>query len=212
MKRIFTEEHKQKLSEAHKGKIPTNLEQLRLYRKGRPLSEDHKKKIADAQIGKLISKETRLKISISSKGRVPKNKGIGLVTKKCKVCTKDFISKKQANRIYCNILCYRIGSSKENHYKWISDRTKLIGRHNRDKHDPEVKQWRKAIFIRDKYTCRLKDENCAGKIEAHHILRWKDYEEKRYEVSNGITLCHKHHPRGRVKEDNLVDILQSLIA
>lgn len=209
MKRVFTEEHKQKLSEAHKGKIPSNLEQLRLYRKGRPLSEEHKKKIADAQIGKFISEETRIKIGISGKGRVPHNKGIGYVNGLCKVCKKDFTSKKTAKRIYCSILCYRIGSSKENHYKWIDDRTKLSKTNRRD--DSSYKEWRKNVYHRDNFICKINNKDCLGRIEAHHILSWKDYIDLRYDVSNGITLCKYHHPKTRKLEKNNIKFFQSLI-
>lgn len=213
MKRIFTEEHRKKLSESHKGQKPTNLEQLRLYRLGRPLSEEHKQKISNAQIGKYVSKETRIKIGLSGKGRIPYNKGINTssINKNCKVCDIEFISNKSADRKYCGIKCYRKDNIKKNHYKWIDDRDKIIGRHNRDIHDPDIKQWRKAVFIRDNYKCKLQDSNCSGKIEAHHIFRWKDYKDLRYEISNGITLCHQHHSKIKNKEDENIDLFKSLI-
>lgn len=61
----------------------------------------------------------------------------------------------------------------------------------------EYQQWRKAVFGRDLYTC----QNCgdrsgnghAVELHAHHIKNWKDNECDRYDVSNGITLCHNCH-------------------
>lgn len=91
-----------------------------------------------------------------------------------------------------------------NRYNWIADRTKVIGRHNRNFHDPEYKQWRKRVWERDNYKCKITDSDCNGRIEAHHILRWKDFPKLRYEVNNGITLCHFHHPRKRTEEDRLI--------
>ena len=45
-----------------------------------------------------------------------------------------------------------------------------------------------------------KIKNCNGKLEAHHILRWSKFPELRYEVNNGISLCHFHHPR-KIKDE-----------
>ena len=51
-----------------------------------------------------------------------------------------------------------------------------------------------------------------SKNEAHHILAWRSYPELRYEINNGITLCHAHHPRGEAKEKRLVPRLQGLVS
>jgi len=99
----------------------------------------------------------------------------------------------------------------ENNPRWIHDRTKIVGRHNRSFHDPEYKQWRLGVYRRDGYKCKIADEDCEGRIEAHHILRWRDFPKLRYNVNNGITLCHFHHPRKRVEEDRLVPTFLTLI-
>jgi len=56
----------------------------------------------------------------------------------------------------------------------------------------EYKNWRKAVFERDNYTCR----EC-GKREcflmAHHIVHWSESVELRYVVDNGLTLCKSCH-------------------
>ena len=33
----------------------------------------------------------------------------------------------------------------------------------------------------------------------------------RYEINNGITLCHAHHPRGRAKGKQLTPYFQELV-
>jgi len=56
----------------------------------------------------------------------------------------------------------------------------------------EYKNWRKLVFIRDKYTCR----ECSiigDKLNAHHIKPWAKFPELRFEVDNGITLCEECH-------------------
>ena len=102
-------------------------------------------------------------------------------------------------------------NSGANNYRYIKDRTKIIGRHNRNIHDSDMKQWRIRVYSRDKYQCKINDGSCNGRIEAHHIKRWKDYPELRYEVSNGITLCHHHHPRTRQKEEDSANFFRQLI-
>lgn len=58
----------------------------------------------------------------------------------------------------------------------------------------------------------IENKDCKGRLEAHHILNWMDYPELRYEINNGITLCHAHHPRGRAKEKQLSPFYQELVA
>ncbi len=69
-----------------------------------------------------------------------------------------------------------------------------------------------SVKKRDNWKCRIADENCKGRLEAHHILNWIDYPELRYELTNGITLCHAHHPKGRKREAELSPYLQKLVA
>ena len=59
--------------------------------------------------------------------------------------------------------------------------------------------------------CRIADNNCEGRMEALHILGWNAHPELRYEVNNGITLCHFHHPRKRNDEIRLSPYFQELV-
>lgn len=96
------------------------------------------------------------------------------------------------------------------HYLWIEDRTQLKKDNRRG--DSAYGEWRKQTWTRDNFKCRIADENCSGKIEAHHILGWAEYPELRYQLNNGITLCHAHHPRRRAEEKRLIPTFQELVS
>jgi hypothetical protein len=56
----------------------------------------------------------------------------------------------------------------------------------------EYKIWRTSVFERDHFTCQV----CHVKgcyLEAHHLKRWVDFPELRFEVDNGQTLCRNCH-------------------
>lgn len=100
---------------------------------------------------------------------------------------------------------------KESH-RWIKDRNKLKIDERKKSYDTKYKYWMLAIKKRDKWKCRIINKDCKGRLEAHHILDWENYPELRYEINNGITLCHAHHPRGRAKEKRMVSCFMELLS
>ena len=100
----------------------------------------------------------------------------------------------------------------EKNAKWIEDRTKLCRVSKQgERRTSAYFFWRKSVWVRDNWKCKMSNLDCNGKIEAHHILGWKDYPELRYDINNGITLCHFHHPRKRIDEVNLSPYFQELV-
>ena len=101
----------------------------------------------------------------------------------------------------------------EEHYNWVSDRTQLqrFSDDNLQRASSMHREWSKQVKIREKYQCKIANKDCMGKLESHHILNWRDHPELRYEINNGITLCHFHHPRKREEESKLAPIFQSII-
>ena len=84
---VFTEEHRQKIGEAHKGRVRSpetlkrmsesrmglsfdHLRKLAEGQRGKKISEEHRQKLIAANIGRKHSPETKAKMSIASKGRV----------------------------------------------------------------------------------------------------------------------------------------------
>jgi hypothetical protein len=56
----------------------------------------------------------------------------------------------------------------------------------------EYYSWRLSVFERDKFACVY----CHGskpRIEAHHLKKFIDYPDFRFDVNNGITLCLPCH-------------------
>ena len=56
----------------------------------------------------------------------------------------------------------------------------------------ELRKWRKEVFSRDNYTCKICGERGA-RLNAHHLYSWFDYPDMRFNLENGVTLCRKHH-------------------
>lgn len=103
--------------------------------------------------------------------------------------------------------------SKENHPNWIEDRTNLKRFNNtqKDRRSSAYATWRKEVWLRDNFKCKIDNAECSGRIEAHHILGFTEHPELRYIINNGITLCHAHHPRKRAEEKRLIPTFQELV-
>jgi len=104
--------------------------------------------------------------------------------------------------------------SGRNHWAWIEDKSKLkrYGDDKTDRRSPAHRYWSRQVKNRDGWKCKIANGNCSGRVESHHILGWKEYPELRYEINNGITLCHAHHPRKRAEEKRLSPYFQSLVS
>ena len=89
-------------------------------------------------------------------------------------------------------------------------------RNERGTYDYQV--WRNDVFARDMYTCqKCGDRNGNGHsviLHVHHILNWRDNEDDRYNVDNGITLCEKCHAQFHSifgKRYNTADQMESFL-
>jgi hypothetical protein len=79
----------------------------------------------------------------------------------------------------------------------------------RDFDDPKYKAWRSSVFIRDNFTCQLTGKK--GELQAHHIERWADKPDLRYDTNNGITLCKEAHAMVTGKEDQYKDQFKDIV-
>ena len=104
-----------------------------------------------------------------------------------------------------------LATSGKNNYQWKEDRTQIVD-YWTERNNSEYRYWRKQIWYRDGYKCKILNADCGGRIEVHHILGWKSHPELRYKINNGISLCHFHHPRKREDEIKLSPYFQNLVA
>ena len=107
--------------------------------------------------------------------------------------------------------CYNARNVGDKHQNWISDRTK-VKMDRSHAYDSAYKFWMRQVKNRDGWKCKISNGDCSGRVEAHHILGWRDHPELRYKINNGITLCHSHHPRRREEEKRLSPYFQELVS
>lgn len=57
--------------------------------------------------------------------------------------------------------------------------------------DIRVRHWRREVFSRDGYTCQQckAKPKATGQLNAHHIEPWASNPERRFDITNGVTLC-----------------------
>jgi len=155
--------------------------QLPQRRVGRKLSEEHKRKIGLAGKGRKVSEETKQKMSVAMRGN--KN-GVGKPNywagkKRSILCPLSDDAKRRIREA-------KIG---EKNWNWKDRSTPELSRLRKT---GAFRDWRKAVFTRDDWTCR----RCyirGGKLHPHHILNFAEWAELRFDVDNGITLCCDCH-------------------
>jgi len=206
----LSEEHRKKLSEAHKGKntwtkgrhwklSEETKQKMSKAGKGRIFTKEWREKISKALTGNFVgnknpfygrrhTEETKRKISEKRKGR---NSGRDNASKRPEVRKKISESKKG-----------------EKNPAWKGGITPIT---QKIRHFEKYNQWRQDCFIRDDFTCqrcKIRGKN----LEVHHKKPfWKLLEEvKKYlplydlyegvmiysplwDIDNGITLCKKCH-------------------
>ena len=158
---------------------------------------------------KPFTKAHLMNMSLAMKGRMPKN--ILLLHSK-ENQAKAALTRIGNKNVFGKTWKWKVNDRKgEKHGNYIKDRTKLVT--SEKKHlDTKYREWMFSVKKRDGWKCRIINADCKGRLESHHILNWKEYPELRYEINNGITLCHAHHPRGRKNEARLSPYFKKLVA
>ena len=128
--------------------------------------------------------DTLLKMRQANLGRAPVNKGTTMspeLREKISQATKG-IKKPAISKMMSELRGPRAHS-------WRGGRTpknKLI------RNSKLFAIWRETIFQRDDYTCQICGER-GGYLHAHHIRSFAEFEDLRFDISNGVTLCSQCH-------------------
>jgi 5-methylcytosine-specific restriction endonuclease McrA len=114
--------------------------------------------------------------------------------KNCEHCGKVFAKGKTEaisvfrSRKFCSMECTKQGQKRlsgERHplFRADSRRNNRRGKHG---------AWARAVISRDHATC----QRCRAtgiQLHAHHVKSFRSHPELRWELSNGLTLCHQCH-------------------
>jgi NUMOD3 motif len=155
---------------------PEANEKNRLAHLGRKLSLDHRNKIGASgkgrrnNAGKKWTDEHKEKIRQSLKNRV--------ITKE----HREKISESQRG-------IKRPQTAGDRNGSW---RGGLTEENVKVRHSIELEMWRISVFARDNWTCQ-KYGTRGGKLRAHHIQNFAQYQELRFAIDNGVTLSEKAH-------------------
>ena len=205
-------ERRRKISIALKNRVlsESTLKKLRsnaLLRKGKKLTDGQKRRLVIGheryarkigmfvncrQCGEELKRKKRSSKFCSKKcGYKHRNLKTSAV---CKNCGKSMLVPPciLKRRSYCSRSCmgthYSLYKTRENSPSWKGGIKK--DRDRRKSYDGVV--WRKAVFKRDNYMCKICGER-GGYIEADHIKPYALFPELRFDVSNGRTLCRECH-------------------
>lgn len=133
----------------------------------------------------------------------------GKVTLTCDWCGKSFKANpcKEDERKYCSTACRDDARRKEDSNQFQNWKHQVMTR-------TKYKQWRKEVFKRDDYRCRM----CGSgdEIYPHHIISMRkiwDINKKQLavDVSNGITLCKDCHALTLRNEEKFEKLFHTLL-
>ena len=84
---------------------------------------------------------------------------------------------------------FKIEHKGENHWNWKGGKTT---ENQQERNSAAYAAWRKAVFIRDGFTCQICGQ-VGGDLNAHHIKPFAQFPDLRFDESNGVTLCKRCH-------------------
>lgn len=111
------------------------------------------------------------------------------VSIRCKWCGRELLVYSSQGVVHCSTECMAAAYSQdrrdENNFNWKGGSPKGT------RQSLEYVTWRKAVYARDNWTCQ--DCGAMGKMNAHHLFGFTEFENIRFEVWNGVTLCSPCH-------------------
>jgi hypothetical protein len=154
-------------------------------------------------IPRRMTKQYKMQVPLHAKIKVkisdlPKNSMLK-VRVECDCCKKEMkmayqsycCYKHEDDTYYCNKCKAKLFNSGKNSSNWnpnITDEERELKRNTL-----EYTKWVKTVLARDNYICQCCGKPSNADVEAHHLDGWNWCREKRYDETNGITLCETCH-------------------
>lgn len=203
--------------------------------KGYKMSEESKQKIGLANLGLLKgikkSAQTIEKIKLARKGRQPALGKTWKISETAKENHRLAMIGKNVGRKFSEEHKLKISktlSGDNNPMKKIENRIKISNLQKGEKSrfwkggvstpnelarkSMEYREWRKAVFKRDDWTCQIC--NARGvKLQADHIKMFAHFPELRFAIDNGRTLCipcHKKTPTYGMNGSSAIKYLEEI--
>lgn len=133
----------------------------------------------------------------------------GKIKRICKTCGNEYYVYKYRNQTsgYCSISC----SAKSNVPDRFRNAKNIIDRSANDlRNTEEYTKWRDSVYRRDYWTCYFCGYK-GNKIVAHHINGFLECPERRFDTTNGMTLCTKCHACIHACREDTIFFLESLV-
>ena len=173
-------------------------------------SEETLRKMSEAQEGKTLSEETKQKIRDSKTGE--KNHFYGKkhtpeTIQKMSMSQSDIHSIENLSEETIRKMSISHTGEKNHNWKGGISQWRNVLRSSKS-----YKNWRKAVFERDDYTCQICNVR-GGYLEVHHVKPVRDNKNTLLilDVNNGITLCKKCHDMTKGNEYNFVEMFEAII-
>lgn len=165
---------------------------------GHLVSSETRRKLSEKHKGHPITQETRDKISVAQKGRSKPNLLGHLVSEETRKkisakLTGNTNGKGTRSEISRRKMSEKAKARGENHNWFVDGRgDERAAERKASFWKFDYRMWREAVFFRDNYTCQTCGAR-GGRLQADHILQWKNHPDKRFDLSNGRTLCESCH-------------------
>jgi hypothetical protein len=120
---------------------------------------------------------------------------------KCVICCKQVftqpIQMRLRNRKTCSLICRAKLQTRKAEKSRLEHPPTEGALRRRIRYSKKMHDWRRAVFVRDNYTCQLcgarSGKGKAVVLNADHIKSFAQFPELRFELSNGRTLCVTCH-------------------
>ena len=108
---------------------------------------------------------------------------------KCETCSKELGSRYGR---FCPKCAEEYVINKFKRHR-LTDEEKAKRKDHRYDNDNRGRTWARKVKERANFTCQCCQKRTPGKLVSHHLNSWGSHPEQRYDLENGVCLCHSCH-------------------